>query len=367
MWTPILRAGKRCVVFCQGFYEWQKKDDGAQRIAHFVGMRDAGHGRTDVKGEQRALMPMAGLWEKCSIDGEDIYSFTIITTESNHQLTFLHDRMPVILPNHEAIQIWLGIQSASNEQICSLLRPYDAGKLDCYTVPREVGRVGTDDQSFILPVASRKDGIAAAFSRAQKSKAASSPKKYDINIESNAPFEEETKALNEAAAEHSIGHRSRSIEHDDARLAEKMQAEEERAASSGTKRKHRESSTEEQDAALAQRLQDDEDSKVDEVSKSDVSKEERRSFASETGHTKPASSRFSPEPYNPPVSPPRPKGGYSTVDNPDPSPYKRTMHKAGHRGVGGSPPKSRSNGANAVKQKQLQEAAKGSKDIRSFF
>lgn len=89
MWTPLLRGGKRCVVFCQGFYEWLKKEDGAQRIAHFVGMKDEGFGRTDVEGTKRALMPMAGLYEKCNIDGNDVYSFTIITTDSNKQLGFL--------------------------------------------------------------------------------------------------------------------------------------------------------------------------------------------------------------------------------------------------------------------------------------
>lgn len=97
MWTPILRSGKRCVVFCQGFFEWLKKDDGAQRIAHFVGMKDEGNGRTDVHGKRRALMPMAGLWERCTVEGQEILSFTIITTESNKQLNFLVSKLACLL------------------------------------------------------------------------------------------------------------------------------------------------------------------------------------------------------------------------------------------------------------------------------
>lgn len=88
MWTPLLRKGKRCVVFVQGFYEWQKKPDGS-KVAHFVGMTQEGQGRKDVNGVERALMPMAGLYEKCTIDGQDVLSFTIITTNSNEQLNFL--------------------------------------------------------------------------------------------------------------------------------------------------------------------------------------------------------------------------------------------------------------------------------------
>ena len=39
------------------------------------------------------------------------YTYTIITTDSNKQLGFLHDRMPVILENgSEALRTWLDPQ-----------------------------------------------------------------------------------------------------------------------------------------------------------------------------------------------------------------------------------------------------------------
>lgn len=34
-----------------------------------------------------------------------------------------------------------------------------------YAVPKEVGKIGTNDPSFIQPVSQRKDGIAAMFNR----------------------------------------------------------------------------------------------------------------------------------------------------------------------------------------------------------
>jgi len=92
MWTPLLKKGKRCIVFCQGFYEWLKKPDGS-RVAHFCGMQEEGNGRVNVQGKQKALMPMAGLYEQCTIDGQPLLSFTIITTDSNKQLNFLVSRM----------------------------------------------------------------------------------------------------------------------------------------------------------------------------------------------------------------------------------------------------------------------------------
>lgn len=97
MWHPLLPS-QRCVIFCQGFYEWQKRPLGSseseskvERVPHFVGMCDDGEGRTDAEGKERRLMPLAGLWEKVTYEGqtEPLYTFTIITTESNKQLNFL--------------------------------------------------------------------------------------------------------------------------------------------------------------------------------------------------------------------------------------------------------------------------------------
>jgi hypothetical protein len=46
-----------------------------------------------------------------------------------------------------------------------------------YQVPKEVGKVGTESPSFIEPVASRKDGIQAMFSKQKQRDSSSSPTK----------------------------------------------------------------------------------------------------------------------------------------------------------------------------------------------
>lgn len=94
-------------------------------------------------------------------DQEPLFTFTIITTESSKGLSFLHDRMPVILTSTEDIESWL---SASNwsRNLCKLICPNES-EFDCYAVPKEVGKVGTNDPSFFLPVTQRRDGIEAFF------------------------------------------------------------------------------------------------------------------------------------------------------------------------------------------------------------
>lgn len=149
-----MKGRKRCIVICQGFYEWLKK--GKEKIPHYTKRKDGG------------LMCFAGLWDCCDYGGkeEKIYSYTIITTESNKQLSFLHDRMPVILdPGSKEMASWLDPSRYEwSKELQAILKPYD-GDLECYPVSQAVGKVGNNDPSFIVPVnsAANKNNIANFF------------------------------------------------------------------------------------------------------------------------------------------------------------------------------------------------------------
>ncbi|KAL9064597.1 MAG: hypothetical protein Q9161_008774 [Pseudevernia consocians] len=161
MWNTM-KQRKRCIVVAQGFYEWLKKNGGKEKIPHYVKRKD----------EQ--LMCFAGLWDCVQYEGSDEkhYTYTIITTDSNKQLSFLHDRMPVILENgSDQIRTWLDpSRSEWSKDLQSLLRPFE-GELDCYSVSKDVGKVGNNSPTFIVPVASaeNKNNIANFFSNARKS------------------------------------------------------------------------------------------------------------------------------------------------------------------------------------------------------
>jgi putative SOS response-associated peptidase YedK len=84
---PSFRAAfrrRRCLVLADGYYEWQRQ--GKDKIPFHVRRPD---------GEPFAF---AGLWEIWRNDEQTIESCTVITTEANERLRWLHDRMPVILP-----------------------------------------------------------------------------------------------------------------------------------------------------------------------------------------------------------------------------------------------------------------------------
>ena len=87
-----------------------------------------------------------------------MYTYTIITTDSNPQLKFLHTRMPVILePQSSDITNWLNpSQDEWSDQLQSLLRPFE-GALEVYPVSKDVGKVGNNSPAFIVPLDSKEN------------------------------------------------------------------------------------------------------------------------------------------------------------------------------------------------------------------
>lgn len=77
----------------------------------------------------------------------------------------------MILENgSEEIRIWLDpSRSEWSKDLQSLLKPYN-GELECYPVSKEVGKVGNNSPSFIVPIGSseNKRNIANFFSNSKK-------------------------------------------------------------------------------------------------------------------------------------------------------------------------------------------------------
>ncbi|KAH8887785.1 DUF159 domain protein [Thozetella sp. PMI_491] len=162
MWASM-KGRKRCIVIAQGFYEWLKPQGSKEKIPHYIKRKDG------------KLLCMAGLWDCVQYEdeqeGRKSYTYTIITTDSNAQLKFLHDRMPVILePASEAMQTWLDpARHEWSSELQRLLKPY-TGELEVYAVSKEVGKVGNNSPNFIIPVASKenKSNIANFFAKGAK-------------------------------------------------------------------------------------------------------------------------------------------------------------------------------------------------------
>lgn len=131
------RAGRRCLIIADGFYEWRESD----RQPYAVGMADGG------------LMVMAGLWENwVSSAGEKIDSTTMITTDANAEMAKFHHRMPVIL-TEDQWPAWLGEAAATEDGVRAMMRPSDPMLIKAWQVGPAVGNVRNDGPGLVLPVA----------------------------------------------------------------------------------------------------------------------------------------------------------------------------------------------------------------------
>lgn len=124
------KRGQRCVVVCEGFYEWQttKAAKSSEREAYLVYVPQ----ESDVKIYDKStwspsnvkLLRMAGLfdvWEDES--GDKMYSYSIITFESSKIMSWMHYRMPAILETEQQMNDWLDFKHKSDTQALSALRP----------------------------------------------------------------------------------------------------------------------------------------------------------------------------------------------------------------------------------------------------
>jgi putative SOS response-associated peptidase YedK len=138
---PAWKAGRRCLVIADGYYEWRDADK--QPFA--VGLSN------------RGPMTFAGLWDAWRAhDGDTIKSFAIITTTANDLLAPLHDRMPVLLPP-DRWAAWLGEhrlgeKSATDAELKAMLKPYPGAAMAFWPVDRRVGNVRNDTPDLFAPI-----------------------------------------------------------------------------------------------------------------------------------------------------------------------------------------------------------------------
>jgi putative SOS response-associated peptidase YedK len=99
---------QRCLVLCDGYYEWKKLANGRKQPYHL--------GRTDG-----SPFVMAGLWsDNAHAASEGIQTFCVITTPASGEAATIHHRMPVILPRAAQTQ-WLDPLVSKTEQVQELL------------------------------------------------------------------------------------------------------------------------------------------------------------------------------------------------------------------------------------------------------
>ena len=132
-----LLAKRRCLVLADGFYEWRKEGKGKIPMRFIL-----------KSGEPLAF---AGLWDSWKqSDGRLLRTYTIITTEPNDVLRPIHNRMPVMLSNDDALK-WMAVDDEIPPAM-SLLKPYPPGEMEGYDISPLVNNPLNDSPECIQPI-----------------------------------------------------------------------------------------------------------------------------------------------------------------------------------------------------------------------
>ncbi len=131
-----LRKG-RCLVLADGFYEWS--DRTGKKIPYRIELT------------QKIPFAMAGLSSTWKDEkGNEIDSFTIITTAANTTVRAIHDRMPVILRNEQEKE-WLD-PLLDPHTINEYLTPYSGSDMEMYPISNMVNSPKNDGPDILRPL-----------------------------------------------------------------------------------------------------------------------------------------------------------------------------------------------------------------------
>ncbi len=126
---------QRCLIPASGFYEWTKMKPATP---YYFELKDI------------SLFAFAGLYDvwKDPVDNQDVYSYTIITTQANDVVSPVHHRMPVILQKEDE-DFWLNPDVVEPERLLPLLKPYPSERMISHPVSTRMNNPMIDDESLI--------------------------------------------------------------------------------------------------------------------------------------------------------------------------------------------------------------------------
>lgn len=129
---------RRCIVPSTGYFEW--RHEAGKKTPYYIFLKD------------EPIFSMAGIYERW-VDrstGEELDTFSIITTDSNPLTGYIHNtkhRMPAILAKADE-ERWLN-PFLPKEDVSNLLMPYEANLMGAYIIQSNFMKKVPADSSII--------------------------------------------------------------------------------------------------------------------------------------------------------------------------------------------------------------------------
>jgi putative SOS response-associated peptidase YedK len=131
--VPGPLSHNRALVPACGYYEW--KAEGRDKTPYYI---------YPISESFMAFAGLYDVWQRP--DGEDVYTFTIITTNADEYMAKLHTCMPIILAR-ELEDAWLDPQLSKAQDVLDVLSRSTGLELDAYPVSRMVNRPSIDSRA----------------------------------------------------------------------------------------------------------------------------------------------------------------------------------------------------------------------------
>ncbi len=134
----------RCIMPASGYYEWHTGPDKKKRPYYI----------TRADGQPMALAGLYATWS--GPEGEEVDSVATITVPTNAQLSVIHHRMPMILPDEQSQDDWLNVRDVRARDAAQMALPLADGVLKFHPVSTRVNSARDDDPGLIEEVAEEK-------------------------------------------------------------------------------------------------------------------------------------------------------------------------------------------------------------------
>ena len=142
-WKPLVRSSShRALIVADGWIEWKHAEDPKQPKQPFL-----------HRLKTSEVFAFAGLWTIAQPKdaAEKIASCAIITTSANRDVSFVHDRMPVVLDGIAAEAAWLDPE-VDLDAALELVRPLPDGQLDVYPLSTTINSSRNEGIELLTPL-----------------------------------------------------------------------------------------------------------------------------------------------------------------------------------------------------------------------
>ncbi|OWA52023.1 Embryonic stem cell-specific 5-hydroxymethylcytosine-binding protein [Hypsibius exemplaris] len=164
-----LKKGRRCVVLCEGYYDWKKLEKSKTKQPYIIYTAEEkpflqSENKDELLTKSAGKVPLLKLaaifdvWRPS--EGEpDVYGFSIITVAAAKSLIWIHDRMPAILLSEEEVSQWLDFEKVPAEDALNVIHPVE--DLKWHPVTRAMGNAGykNPDASKPIPLEEAEDKV----------------------------------------------------------------------------------------------------------------------------------------------------------------------------------------------------------------